>query len=94
MGALFYLPVLADCRLNLSNYVLHILRQQLPSACPQISVAMPVLILRRPNVSTKQRASHLGELIQTQAFLDELPSPINDLGSCLDTIFSHMEVCG
>ena len=93
-AALFYLPVVADCILNLSNYVLHILRQQLPSACPQISVAMPVLILRRPNVSTKQRASHLGELIQTQAFLDELPSPINDLGSCLDTIFFPWKFVG
>ena len=73
--------------LNLKNYVLHMLRQQLPSACPQISVAMPVLIVRRTNVNTKQRASHLGELVQTQAFLDELPSLINDLGSCLDAIF-------
>ena len=51
MGCIILSPSCSKC--NLSNFVLHILRQRLPSACPRISVAMPALILCRPNVSTE-----------------------------------------
>lgn len=49
----------------------------------------PVLVLHRPNMGTKQRTTQLGELIETQAILDEPPGLINDLCSCLTQCFPH-----
>ena len=53
---------------HLSNDVLHVGRQKLPGACPQIFTAMPVLILRRSDMSTEEGATHLGRsLMNLQA---------------------------
>ena len=80
---------------QLDKNILHVSRQRLSGAGPQVSVAMPLLILCRPDPGTKKGAAHFRELVQTQAILDEPPSSINDLCACLHTqLFATWQFVG
>ena len=80
---------------QLDKNILHVSRQRLSGAGPQVSVAMPLLILCRPDLGTKKGAAHFRELVQTQAILDEPPSSINDLCACLHTqLFATWQFVG
>jgi hypothetical protein len=56
---------------------------QLTGLYPEICIAVPVLVLSRPQLGSQQLGTSLRVLINLYAILQETPAPINDLCSRL-----------
>ena len=61
----------------------HLPRAKLASSCPKVGIFVPVLVLSRPQLSTKQRRSYSTALVDVDSFFQESPGSVNDLRPCL-----------